>query len=64
MSHERYRFYRLDGARLLHDSTWLSADNDDEALAKVAQLHPGSRCEVWFSNRLVGTTPDHSSDAD
>lgn len=48
-----YRYYCLDGAGRLHGTEWLSAENDDAAIAQVSSLQPDSKCEIWQGRRLV-----------
>ncbi len=50
---QTYRYYCLDGVGNLHDTQWISADNDDDAIAQVEARHPDGKCEIWQGRRLV-----------
>ena len=53
MSSKNYRYYRLDGAGMIHDAEWFDAESDADAEAQVALMHPGASCEIWHDKRLV-----------
>ena len=53
MASKSYRYYRLDCAGYLHDAEWFDAPNDDDAIARIAAMHPDEKCEVWREKRLV-----------
>ena len=50
---QTYRYYCLDGVGVLHDTQWITADNDHDALAQVGARHPDGKCEIWQGDRLV-----------
>jgi hypothetical protein len=51
-----YRYYCLDGVGQIHSAEWFEAGSDEEAVAVVAMLRPGGKCEVWRGNTLIGST--------
>lgn len=53
MQPDWYRFYRLDGAGLIHEAEWFDAADDTEAANQVAARHPDATCEIWRDKRLV-----------
>jgi hypothetical protein len=57
MPSENYRYYCLDVDGRLHNADWFKADSDEQAVALIADKHPGSKCEVWQGNRLVAQIP-------
>jgi hypothetical protein len=62
MPSQTYRYYRLDGIGQLYGADWLTADSDDDAVAKAREQHPDSKCEIWQGSRLVATvTPSDGS---
>ena len=59
MPKAHYRYYCLDGGGRLHEADWVEAASDQDAVAKVLAMHPGSLCEIWLGNSLVARiTPD------
>ena len=56
MGSENYRFYRLDGAGMIHEAQWLQADGDAAAIAMVIAEHGDATCEIWQGQRLVAKT--------
>lgn len=48
-----YRIYCLDGANKVASASWVEADDDDDAIDRVKELHDGYKCEVWEGQRLV-----------
>ena len=51
-----YRVYCLNNAGKLAFDELISAENDEEAVAKAREQKGDARkCEVWCNNRLVGT---------
>ena len=62
MPEAHYRYYCLDGAGHLHEAEWIKAASDEDAIAKIEAMHPGSRCEIWEGNRLVAQiAPDRKT---
>ena len=55
MSPGDYRYYLLDRAGALHPAEWLSANSDEEAIARIKSRHPHSKCEIWQDRRLVAS---------
>jgi hypothetical protein len=55
MPSENYRYYCLDSTGKLHDAEWFSAESDDDAISRISEKHPGSKCEVWQGQRLVAS---------
>lgn len=53
MPPENYRFYCLDGAGQLHDAEWFEAASDQDAIARIKNKHPDSKCEIGQGQRLV-----------
>lgn len=53
MPSENYRYYCLDGTGHLHETQWISAQSDEEAITQVTTKHPDSRWEIWMGKRLV-----------
>ena len=51
-----YRLYCLNNAGSLDFAELISAENDEEAVAKAHELKPDVRkCEVWRDHRLVAS---------
>jgi len=49
-----YRLYCLDGAGRISIAEWITADTDDEAIAKAQErVRGGRKCEIWQRRRLV-----------
>jgi hypothetical protein len=48
-----YRIYCFDLERKVVTADFISAANDDEAIAKVEAAGFGTKCELWDGNRLV-----------
>ncbi|HET9813744.1 MAG TPA: hypothetical protein VFP57_08835 [Sphingomicrobium sp.] len=59
---ESYRIYRLDRARLVVDVEWVSAANDEEALAAAQAMTTMGLREIWLGRRLVGTIDATAAD--
>jgi len=55
MPQDNYRYYCLDGAGQLHAAEYFYAENDEDAVAKVAAKHPDATWEVWQDRRLVAS---------
>lgn len=55
MSSETYRYYCLDGTGHLHDSEWIDAEGDEEAIMHISEKHPDSKVEIWQGRRLVAS---------
>ena len=51
-----YRIYCLDGAGKIDFAQELSANSNQEAIAKAQQLYRKTlKCEIWQGRRLVAT---------
>ena len=50
-----YRLYSFDLARSAVSADFLTAANDQEAIAKAEADGFGSKCEIWDGKRLVAT---------
>lgn len=49
-----YRLYCLDGAGRINSAEWITAETDEEAIAKVREMDHGAlKCEIWLRQRLV-----------
>ncbi len=53
MSSENYRYFCLDRTGRLHGTQWLSAVDDEDAIAQIKAKHPEAKCEIWQGQRLV-----------
>ena len=51
-----YRLYCLDGAGPISLADWVTAETDEEAIAKAREWDHGAlKCEIWPGRRLVKT---------
>jgi hypothetical protein len=50
-----YRVYRLDQAHHVADVEWVTAENDEQAIAAARAMNTAGRREVWLGDRLVAT---------
>ncbi|HEX6071741.1 MAG TPA: hypothetical protein VFY95_01875 [Sphingomicrobium sp.] len=57
-----YRIYRLDRANHIVDVEWISASDDQEAIAAARGMKNSGRREVWLGDRLVATLLVATSD--
>lgn len=48
-----YRHYRLDGAGNISEAEWIDANDDDEAVRKVAARNLAYASEIWDRDRRV-----------
>ena len=55
MPSKNYRYYRLDGAGMIQEAQWFDAENDADAEAQIAVMHPDASCEIWHDKRLVAS---------
>ena len=46
MSSENYRYFCLDRTGRLHGTQWLSAVDDEDAIAQIKAKHPEAKCEA------------------
>lgn len=57
-----YRVYRLDRANHVVEVEWVTAQNDDEAIAVARAMKNSGLREVWMGDRLVATIQVNTSD--
>ena len=57
-----YRVYRLDRANHVVEVEWVTAQNDDEAIAGARAMKNSGLREVWMGDRLVATIQVNTSD--
>ena len=57
-----YRVYRLDRANHVVEVEWVTAQNDDEAIAVARAMKNSGLREVWLGDRLVATIQVNTSD--
>jgi hypothetical protein len=50
-----YRIYCLDRAKHVVEVEWVTADNDDKAIAAARAIRSSGLREVWMGDRLVAT---------
>jgi hypothetical protein len=62
-SHKTYRVYCYDVQRKVVTADFISAANDQEAIAKATTAGFGSKCELWDGNRLVAQLEDERRSA-
>ena len=48
-----YRHYRLDGAGNISEAEWIDANDDEDAVRKVAARGLPVASEIWERNRRV-----------
>ena len=57
-----YRVYRLDRANHVVEVEWVTAQNDDEAIAVARAMKNSGLRDVWMGDRLVATIQVNTSD--
>jgi hypothetical protein len=50
---QTYRVYSFDLARKLVTADFITAANDEEAIAAAEGADFGHKCEIWHNRRLV-----------
>ena len=55
-----YRLYCLDGANKITRAEGISAESDEQAIARARALKLPVKCELWQRDRLVARIPAHS----
>lgn len=59
---DNYRIYRLDRANHVVEVEWITAQNDEEAVAAARAMRNSGLREVWMGDRLVETIQVTTSD--
>jgi len=57
----QYRLFCLNDAGRFSKSHEITADSDDQALAKAKELKLPVKCELWERERLVGELDPHKA---
>jgi hypothetical protein len=52
-----YCVYRLDRANQIVEVEWLTANNDEEAVAAARSMKSRGRREVWHDEQLIASIP-------
>jgi hypothetical protein len=57
----QYRLYCLNDSGRFSKSHEITANGDDQALAKAKELKLPVKCELWKRDRLVGKLDPHDA---